>query len=598
MIILIVAALARYWGIGFGLPHAQTRPDEQGVVIFTINFFSGDFNPHNFHYPSFYYYLLFVLFGGYYFLGRIGGDYASVSDLFWEFKLDRTNFHLIDRFFSAFLGVATVFVVYKIARRFFDRQTALISSLFLSLTALHVRDSHFGTTDVANVFWITLSILFIVKSYHDRNLKNYLLAGIAAGFSASTKYIGAMLLLPMAIVHFYNLFDEKKQEEAELHSMSKKERKAKRHLKQEIRSNFSIEKLFSDKRILSFVLALFLTFLVTTPYAILDFPTFSHDFLYVFGTIDKSWKGHMVTIDGVDHYINLGTGWWYHIRYSLFLGLGWSLFFASFAGLFLLIKKNLKKALILFSFPAAFYVLIGIGYSVFLRYTLPLLPFLCITGALFTVFVADKLANYLKFLQQRTVVSLVAVLIILPSTYNVIRSDMLLTKKDSRLLAADWVNDNIPVGSSLYQPGIFWGNVWLHPTSILTIKRAYYSGTEEQKKALKVPMKYLVTNNIKGYNHWGYDNNRGKFFFNNQHQNTLPQYIIARDSPIKEYDMFNDNIAKLLKTSYHLKKSFEVINVNNKENWFDRQDAFYLPFAGFKEVERPGPNIYIYEKNS
>jgi hypothetical protein len=27
---------------------------------------------------------------------------------------------------------------------------------------------------------------------------------------------------------------------------------------------------------------------------------------------------------------------------------------------------------------------------------------------------------------------------------------------------------------------------------------------------------------------------------------------------------------------------------------FDRQDAFFLPIAGFSGVERPGPNVSIY----
>jgi hypothetical protein len=31
---------------------------------------------------------------------------------------------------------------------------------------------------------------------------------------------------------------------------------------------------------------------------------------------------------------------------------------------------------------------------------------------------------------------------------------------------------------------------------------------------------------------------------------------------------------------------------------YDQQDAFYLPFDGFKGVERPGANFYIYRKGA
>ena len=30
---------------------------------------------------------------------------------------------------------------------------------------------------------------------------------------------------------------------------------------------------------------------------------------------------------------------------------------------------------------------------------------------------------------------------------------------------------------------------------------------------------------------------------------------------------------------------------------YDMQDAFFIPFAGFRGVERPGPNFLIYRKN-
>jgi len=29
---------------------------------------------------------------------------------------------------------------------------------------------------------------------------------------------------------------------------------------------------------------------------------------------------------------------------------------------------------------------------------------------------------------------------------------------------------------------------------------------------------------------------------------------------------------------------------------YDRQDAFFLPIAGFRDVERPGPDVRIYRR--
>jgi hypothetical protein len=144
LLILFVAAIARYWAINFEC----CRPDEEGVVRIALGFFSGDLNPHYFNWPTFYMYVVFGFYALYFMVGRLFGYYSSSVVPIEAFNSDPTNFFLITRVISAFLGTATVFIVYKIAERLFDRKTALISSLFLSLAYLHVRDSHFGVTDL------------------------------------------------------------------------------------------------------------------------------------------------------------------------------------------------------------------------------------------------------------------------------------------------------------------------------------------------------------------------------------------------------------------------------------------------------------------
>src|SRR3954471_9464133 len=50
--ILGVAAAARLWGIGFGLPHPNARPDEGAIAAISGGLFYGDLNPHSFNYPA------------------------------------------------------------------------------------------------------------------------------------------------------------------------------------------------------------------------------------------------------------------------------------------------------------------------------------------------------------------------------------------------------------------------------------------------------------------------------------------------------------------------------------------------------------------
>ena len=203
--VLFIAAIARFWGIHFGLPHTACRPDETYVIGIALRFGTGDLNPHGFLYPTLYMYILFLLYACHFLLGLFMGEYASNSDFVLEYILDPTNFYLIDRFLSALLGTATVLVTFHVAKQFLDRKTAIISAFFLALAYLHVRHSHFGVVNVPVTFLIMCSVFYILKAHEDYRSRSYLLARIFAGLAASTKYIGVLLVLPMLIVHYFNI---------------------------------------------------------------------------------------------------------------------------------------------------------------------------------------------------------------------------------------------------------------------------------------------------------------------------------------------------------------------------------------------------------
>ena len=541
--ILAVAGIVRYWALNFGLPDLWCRPDENqiaGIITSPLRFF----HPGRFNYPSLYKYIVLSLYGLYYLFVLIADRYISIEDFIKRFLMDPAPFYLIARSLTAFLGTMTVFIVYKISKNLFDRRSALISSLFMSLAYLHVRDSHFGVADVPMTFFIMLAMLFLVNSYNRKDLKNYVLAGIFAGLAASTKYAGILLVVPMCIVHILNI-------------TSKKDLKI---------------TAFLDKRMIFFLISMGGAFLLGTPFALLDFSKFVSDLLFESGYLNYG------------HGIILSRGWSYHLWFSLFFGLGGSLWFASLLGIGILAKTDVKKAFLLCSFPLAYYIFIGKGYNVLVRYSVPLIPFLCMTASIFIIFLSNRLTAGFKRSTNSIVTYSLAILIILPSACNIIRFDRLLGEKDNRLIAAEWINENLAQGSSIYVAGFIYGKPYLSPT-IETLEK-------EDRGTIE---KILSENKEPG----AAEENIGRFQFIKRYRDgdDLPQYIITEESPLIVYSQIPKTINDLLKNSYHLKKSFEVINVKNKENLFDQQDAFYIPFVGFQEIRRPGPNLYVYEKN-
>lgn len=544
-------------GINFGIPHTECRPDETTIVNIALQFGLGDLNPHYFHYPTFYMYIIFFFYGLYYLFGRVFNKYAILQDLITEAVIDRTNFYLIARYISALSGIGTIFIVYKLTQYLFDEESALISSFFISFAYLHVRDSHFGVTDIFMTFLVVCTIFYIVKCYKNSSIRNYLFAGISGGLALSTKYSALPVIIPMFIVHYLNIIAEKKK----------------------------IIKLLFDKRILSFIAVFIIMFLAGSPYILLDFFEFKSDFL--------SELRHF----NAGHLINLGVGWLYHLKFSLFYGLGWSLFLSSLAGIVVLVKKDKKRGIILLTFPIFYYILMGRGYVVFVRYAIPLIPFLCITAALLVTYIGKKMSN--KHGKYRYLLMWgLSFLIILPSINNIINFDKLLARKDNRLVLTEWITNNIPGGSSITQFGIILGGLQLYPAREY-LEREFIRNLEcnTKKIAIKARIDYMMKNKIEGYELWYYNSKISKFTFCGEIKDSFPDFIIMAESPLTVYNRTAEGINNILESYYNLKKSFVVIDINNKENLFDQQDAFFIPFTVFKDVKRPGPNFYIYERN-
>ena len=70
--VLAFGAAVRLWGVQHDLPHSY-YPDEVHFVQRAVAFGSGDLNPHWFHKPALYMYLLFLEYGVYYCAGLLLG---------------------------------------------------------------------------------------------------------------------------------------------------------------------------------------------------------------------------------------------------------------------------------------------------------------------------------------------------------------------------------------------------------------------------------------------------------------------------------------------------------------------------------------------
>lgn len=563
--IMVIAVLVRFWGIGFGMPHDGVRPDEAHIVELALSFGSGDLNPKDFVYPSFPMYLLFGFYILYFVFGWFIGRDISPTDFALRYHLDPTHFFIISRSISALLGVATVYITYRVATQLFhNKKIGVIAAFFLAVAYLHARDSHFGTVDVPLTFWIMWAMLYISRISSEKALKNYLIVGFLAGLATATKYIGLLLVFPLVFSHLSHFFGK---HDGILHGLV-------------------------DRRLVVFLIVLILTFLILTPYSVLDFPTFSADILRNARNLTESWAG-----------IDVGRGWFYHLRFSLWYGLGWSLFVVSLIGMVLLFIKNLRRAWILFSFPLVYYLLVGLALTAFVRYAIPLVPFLCMAAAWFVVGISERFLSGVNTSVRGSIMLAMAVMIALPSILTLVRFDRLLIERDNRLIAADWMELNLGDHTSFYQTRGFLYTVQLPPTveSLERLHR-FLSPSRSRRgvvlsEVARKQIEYFKREDIIGYDEWIFDEERKRFVAGGEETEALPDYIVTQISHLP-YGKVSETMKTIIEQHYVLIQSFVVSKVDNSRNLYDLQDSFYVPYFGFDGVVRPGPNIYIYQKVS
>jgi len=151
------------------------------------------------------------------------------------------NLKLFGRQLSAVMDLLTIFLLYVIAARLYDRRVALLSTIFSSLAVMQIQQSHFYTTDLFANFFIFLAVYLaveivigtrnnfqtnslnpdevqkkskidaVIHLLRDRDLLLSAIFGVAFGLAVSSKLnaVPLALLLPLAfsIKYFKNKRD-------------------------------------------------------------------------------------------------------------------------------------------------------------------------------------------------------------------------------------------------------------------------------------------------------------------------------------------------------------------------------------------------------
>ncbi|HEY8551343.1 MAG TPA: glycosyltransferase family 39 protein [Vicinamibacterales bacterium] len=421
-----VATWLRLTGLAFGLP-AVYNPDEVAIMSRALAFAKGDLNPHNFLYPTFYFYALFAWVGAWFVVAWATGIFPSLEAFQTSFFVDPSSIYLAGRVLGVVCGVATVVLVWRLGRKLSGPGAGLAAALFLAVAPTAVRDAHYVKHDVPVTLAITGAYLLMTRIGHVRrptsdvrpaakSSRTIVLAAAATGLAFSTHYYSIFLALPLA----FAILDA--------------------------RGAAGWRAVLRGWTIAALVSAL--VFFALSPFILIEPHTAWNDIVANRQIVmDRAIEGPRGLFGSAPDYLRM---LWHE-------AVGTPVLLAALAGIVWLAWQQPRTAIFLLAFPIPFLAFISNTVAAG-RYVNPVLPFVaCAAG-----YAIDRLAHVLRARVVGTgsrvwaagaATGLVAIILTLPGLWQSYNIGRFFRQTDTRTLAQQAIEGMVPPGSTvLVQP--------------------------------------------------------------------------------------------------------------------------------------------------
>jgi hypothetical protein len=370
------------------------HPDEPAYVLQALAVGHGLPGGLTFANPPLFKYLLLAEYAATYAFERLFGVTRSPAEFVEQFRADPSRLYLLARLTSAVLGALTALATAALGASVAGRRAGLLAGILAAVAYLLVRDAHFGVDDTLVTLLVTLGLVACVRIYSVGRRRAYLAAGALTGLAFAAKYDGIALLAPLLLAHF----------------VSRPAGRCWRDL---------------ALAVMACGVAALVAFpsLVTQPGRVLN-DIYVHLYLEASGGYD-----------GLDP----AGGYAFYAR-TLSVALGWPLLLAALAGLVICFARRNLGGLVVASLPVAMLAVLGSQQLYFARFALPLVPALIVLASV----ALDALIS-----RQAVIGWAAALLVVLPTLVDAVRFDVLQTQTDTRTLARQWVETELPADATV-----------------------------------------------------------------------------------------------------------------------------------------------------
>jgi len=402
--ILFLSLALRLWGIW-----NVSTTDEYNEVLEALRVCSGHFNFERWI-KRFYLYILSVEYGIYYAIGWLFNAFSSPLDFAEKIVRNMEPLFVMGRITSAVSGACTVGLLYKIGSDFFNRRVAIVSSVLLTLTIFHIDLSQQAKVDATLGLLVVATIYFIFKIIEADSKKKwaYGWCGFLMALSIQTKINSVGLFVPFAVAI---LFDYKTFR---------------------TRINFII---------FYFIPFFICGFILANPPVLLA----PHKFITSILSLGSVYTtpGNVVPNDLIGFLA-------YPLYYFRSMGLVISIL-TILAFTYTSYNLNIKR-LVLLSFIVSFYILMGASKNlVAAYYMIPVVPAIYLLIGDFLSESTGKISSTIPLFRVKSslVLMLIVTIGLISPAVNVAQHEFSLAGKNTRYLAKDWIEANIPAGSKI-----------------------------------------------------------------------------------------------------------------------------------------------------
>jgi len=354
-------------------------------------------------------------------------------------QTDYNALKLLGRQFSALADLGTIFLLYLIVAKLYNRRTALLAAAFSSFAVMQIQQSHFFTTDLFINLFAFLAIYFAVgiivhKEHEEHELRtkysllrnSFFWLSLAFGFSYGLAMASKVNIFPLALLlpgaYAIRFFQNKEERERFMTT-----------------DHWRLVTVY----LVAGGLAAFVAFRIFQPYAFDGIPpseqwlaNIAEQRVQARGDADLPWNLQWARRTHLYSFENL-TIW----------GLGLSLGILAWAGFLYmgwrLIKGEWKHAL-LWVWTALYFIWQSLQFNPTMRYQLPIYPLLALMAAWGVfAFLRDSDITTKRVNWKALLTSFIGVVVLITTVAWAYAFHTIYVRDETRIAASRWIYQNV-----------------------------------------------------------------------------------------------------------------------------------------------------------